>query len=210
MTARQQSILIGAIVTGVLSTSYLAFINALCCLGVILGGVVATQQYTSRTRTAIESGDGAVLGALAGVGGAILQPVLNRALRPFGLGLRDITLNMVEGMQGQQGMSPEMMEQMQGSQSMGGLLFSLVVGMVVYAIFGAIGGAIGAAIFGEEEQGQDGQPGGTQPGGVQSGGPQSEGPELGGTKSSGTQPGPADGPHDESDEGSESNREGSV
>jgi hypothetical protein len=156
MTPRQQSILVGAVVTGILSTSYLAFINALCCLGVIIGGAVATQQYTSRTGAAIESGDGAVLGALAGVGGAILQPLLNWALRPFGLGLRDITLNMLEGMQGQQGMSPEMMEQMQSSQSMSGILFSLVVGIVLYAIFGAIGGAIGAAIFGDEKTGGPG------------------------------------------------------
>ncbi|MFB6274219.1 MAG: hypothetical protein ABEL51_15135 [Salinibacter sp.] len=151
MTARQQSILIGALVTGVLSTSYLFFVNVLCCLGVIVGGVVATQQYTSRTGTAIESGDGAVLGALAGVGGATLNPLLNRALRPFGLGVRDIILNMMKGMQGQQGMSPEMMQQMQGSQSMGAILLNLVVGMIVYAIFGAIGGAIGTAMFGEEE-----------------------------------------------------------
>lgn len=200
MTPRQQSILTGAVVTGILSTSYLGFINALCCLGVIIGGVVATQQYTSRTRTAVESGDGAVLGALAGVGGAILQPVLNRALRPFGLGLQDITLDMVEGMQGQSGMSPEMMEQMQSSQSMSGILFSLVVGMVIYAIFGAIGGAIGAAIFGEDEQDQ-----GIQPGGPQSRGGAPRDPGTGGARSD-----PLGGSQDESTGDSESNREGSV
>ena len=151
MTARQQSILIGALVTGILSTSYFFFINMLCCLGVMIGGAVATQQYTSRTRTRIESGDGAVLGALAGVGGAILQPLLNWALRPFGLGFRDIVLRWAESMQGQPGMSPEMMQQLQTTPSFGAILFNLVVGMIVFAIFGAIGGAIGAAIFGEEE-----------------------------------------------------------
>jgi len=153
MTPRQQSILIGAVVTGILSTSYLFFINALCCLGVIIGGAVATQQYTSRTGAVIESGDGAVLGALAGAGGAVLQPLLNWALRPFGLGVREITMGMMEGMQGQPGMSPEMMEQMQSDPGMGAILFNLVVGVIVYAIFGAIGGAIGAAIFGEKDTG---------------------------------------------------------
>ena len=44
MTSRQQSVLVGAAVTGILSTSYLGFINTLCCLGVIIGGAVATQQ----------------------------------------------------------------------------------------------------------------------------------------------------------------------
>ena len=151
MTPRHQSILIGAVVTGILSTSYLFFINILCCLGVIIGGAVATQQYTSRTRTSIESGDGAVLGALAGAGGAILQPLLNRALRPFGLGMRDIVLSWVKGMEGQPGMSPEMMQQLQARPTLGAILFNLVVGIIVFAIFGAIGGAIGAAIFGEDE-----------------------------------------------------------
>lgn len=199
MTPRQQSILIGAVVTGILSTSYLFFINVVCCLGVIIGGAVATQQYTSRTRTSIESGDGAVLGALAGAGGAILQPLLNWALWPFGLGVRDIAMNMVERMQGQPGMSPEMMEQMQSSPSMGVILFNLAVGIVVYAIFGAIGGAIGAAIFREDDQGQDTQPEGQQPRGGRLGGS-----EVGGAERDGSQPGLSDGPQDES------NNEGSA
>lgn len=156
MTPRQQSILVGAVVTGILGTSYLFFINLLCCLGVIVGGVVATQQYTSRARTSINAGDGAVLGALAGAGGAVFQPLFNRALRPFGLGLRDIALSWLEGMEGQPGVTPEMMQQMQSSQSIGAILFNLVVGMIVFAIFGAIGGAIGAAIFGEEKDGSGG------------------------------------------------------
>jgi len=205
MTPRQQSILIGAVVTGILSTSYLFFINILCCLGVIIGGAVATQQYTRRTGGAIESGEGAVLGALAGAGGAVLQPLLNWALRPFGLGVRDISMSMMEGMQGQPGMSPEMMQQMQSDPGMGAILFNLVVGVVVYAIFGAIGGAIGTAIFGDEGQGADTPPGGPQPGS-----PQSGGPEMGGTEPGGTPPGASEGPHDESAGGSESNREGSV
>lgn len=205
MTPRQQSILIGAVVTGILSTSYLFFINVLCCLGVIIGGVVATQQYTSRTGGAVESGDGAVLGALAGVGGAILQPVLNWALRPFGLGFRDVVLEMVKNPQGQSMLPPETLQQMQTSPGLGAILFNLVVGMVVYAIFGAIGGAIGAALFGEEEQGRDVQSGGPQPGGSQS-----SGPEIGGSGSGGAQPGPSDGPQDESAGGAESNREGSL
>jgi len=157
MTPRQQSILIGAVVTGVLSTSYLGFINALCCLGVILGGLVAVQQFTSRTGKSIESGDGAVLGALAGAGGAIIGAILDRALRPFGLDARsiqqDMMQGMMQGMEGQQGVPP-MLEQFQGGGGGGGvllLLFSIVFSAILYGIFGAIGGAIGAALFGEED-----------------------------------------------------------
>jgi len=155
MSPRQQSIFIGAVVTGVLSTSYLSFINTICCLGVIIGGVVAVQQYTRRTGQAIESGDGAVIGALAGVGGAVFGSLLDVALRPINLDSTSISQGMMEqwmqSMEGQQGMSPEMMQQFQGG---GGGIMMFVVGLgfsvVLYAAFGAIGGALGTAFFGEE------------------------------------------------------------
>jgi len=155
MSPRQHSIFIGAVVTGVLSTSYLSFINTVCCLGVIIGGIVAVQQFTSRTGRAIESGDGAVIGALAGVGGAVLGAFFDAALRPFNLDSTSISQGMMEqwmqNMEGQQGMSPEMMQQFQGGD--GGIMM-FVVGLgfsvVLYAIFGAIGGALGTAFFGEE------------------------------------------------------------
>lgn len=155
MTPRQQSILVGAVVTGVLSTSYIGFINVLCCIGVIIGGLVTVQQFASRTGGPVGSGDGAVLGALAGAGGAVVQSVLDQALRPVNLDSRSISQgmmdSMMQGMEGQQGM-PQMMEQMQ--QGGGGgvmmFLFGLVFSVVLYAIFGAIGGAIGSALFGEE------------------------------------------------------------
>lgn len=156
MTIRQQSILIGALVTGILSTSYLNFINTICCLGVIIGGLVATQQYVSRTGAAVSAGDGAVLGALAGAGGAIIGSLLDRALRPFGLDyqslIQDMTEGMMQEMSGQQGLSPEMMQQMQEGGGFAMFLVSLIIGIIVFAIFGAIGGALGAALFGEEEE----------------------------------------------------------
>lgn len=155
MSIRQQSILIGALVTGVLSVSYLSLINAICCLGVIVGGLVAAQQYVSRSGTAIPAGDGAVLGALAGGGGAILGVLFDRALRPFGLDTQSIGQDMLEGMMdmdGQQGFSPEMMQQMQDGGSLVLLLVNLVIQIIIFAIFGAIGGALGAALFGEEEE----------------------------------------------------------
>ena len=154
MTTRQQSILIGAVVTGILSTSYFSFVNTLCCLGVIIGGVVSVQQFTSRTGRSIESGDGAVLGALSGVGGAVLGSIFDMALRPLSLDSRSISQGMMQewmqGMEGQQGMSPEMMQQFQGEGSLMMFLLSLGFSIVVYAIFGAIGGALGTTVFGEE------------------------------------------------------------
>lgn len=207
MTPRQQSILIGAVVTGVLSTSYLGLINFICCLGVIIGGVVAVQQFVDRTRTSVESGDGAVLGALAGAGGALFAALFDQALRPFNLDSQSISQDMMQNfmqVEGQQ-MSPEMMQQFQGGGSATMILMGLAIGIVVNSIFGAIGGAIGAAIFGGDEQGQNVDPEGSHPGSSQSGGP-----AMGGTEPGGAQQGPSDGSQDDSAGGATSNREGSA
>jgi len=156
MTPRQRAILFGVVVVGVLNTSYLSFINTICCLGVIAGGVVTAQQYAGAVPS-MQTGDGAYLGALAGAGGAIFGGLLDRALRPIGLDSQTIQQGLMEGMmqnmEGQQPFSPEMMEQMQGGGGMLLFLGGLLVNVVVFSIFGAIGGAIGAAIFGGDRTG---------------------------------------------------------
>lgn len=162
MTPRQQSILVGAVVTGILSTSYLGLINTFCCLGVIVGGMVTTQQYAARFTGSIASGDGAVLGAFAGAAGAVLSAVFDVMLRPLNLDSQSVQQNLQEQLMqymGGEGMSPEMMQQMQGEAP--GLLSAmgialLLMNVVVFAIFGAIGGALGTALFGEDETGGPG------------------------------------------------------
>ena len=156
MTTRQRSILAGALITGILSTSYFNFINTICCLGVMLGGVVTIQQFTSQSGTSLEAGDGAILGALSGAAGAVFAAVFEGILRPVGLDSDTISRDLLEewsrSMEGEQMMSPEMMEQLQSGES--GIVFIIlgtVVTMVVYALFGAIGGAVGTSIFGPDE-----------------------------------------------------------
>ena len=67
MTPRQQSILVGAVVTGILGTSYLGLINTICCLGVIVGGVVAAQQYAGAV-SSMKTADGCTWGRSLGRG----------------------------------------------------------------------------------------------------------------------------------------------
>lgn len=156
MTTRQRSILSGALITGILSTSYLNFVNAVCCIGVMFGGAVAVQQFMSQSGRGLEAGEGAIMGALAGAAGAVCAAIFEAILRPVGLDSNTISQNMMEewrqGMEGGQMMSPEMMEQMQSGEA--GIVFIILgtaVTMVIYAIFGAIGGAIGTALFGPDD-----------------------------------------------------------
>jgi len=162
MTTRQQSILIGALVVGALSTSYLSFVNTICCLGVLVGGAVAAQQYVSRSSAAgMEAGEGAVLGALAGAGGSVLSAVLNRALRPLNLDPQSISqsimenMQMMQEMQGQSGV-PQGFMQGQGDPGFLLVVLSIAFNLVLYSVFGAIGGAIGASLFGSDDTGEDG------------------------------------------------------
>lgn len=153
MSSKQQAIFVGAIVTGVLSTSYLAVINVLCCLGVILGGAIAVQQYAAIERTTVETGDGALLGALAGAAGVIVSTLLDQALKPLQLDsqsiMQDALQTYMENMQGANDLPQQALQG--GDPGIGMMLISLVFGLVLYGVFGAIGGAIGASIFGADE-----------------------------------------------------------
>ena len=149
MSTKQQAILVGGVVTALLSTSYLGLINIFCCLGVILGGIVAVQQYTSLKDTSVETGDGAVLGAGAGAIGSLLATLLDRLLRPLSLDGQSLMMGLFESFMDPQQMEMvrQQMEASQQSQSALGMLMTLLFGLAIFAVFGAIGGAIGASIF---------------------------------------------------------------
>ena len=151
MPDQKQSILIGAVVTLVLSTSYLSLINCLCCAGYILGGLAAVWHYTDSNKLTIETGRGAMLGMMAVVAGALVAIFVNYLLIAAGLPNPNEVMSgyMMEQFGDQ--MSAEQMEQMRDSQterlSFVSYFLRGLVGVVVGAIFGAIGGAIGAATF---------------------------------------------------------------
>jgi len=140
----------GALVTGILSTSYLGFINFVCCLGVIAGALVAVWHYTDTNEITIASGKGATLGVSAALGGLVIATVLNLILVSVGINHETA---MQEWMINNMGDSlpPEQLEQMErdmeAGQSIGQRMMGLGIGAVVYTIFGAIGGAIGAKMF---------------------------------------------------------------
>ncbi len=148
MPSRTQSILIGGLVVGILSTSVLGLINLACCAGVIIGAMVGVWHYTEEHQLTIPSGQGALIGALAGLLGALLAGIFNQMLVAAGLdfaaGFRE-TIMQMSSMQ----MSPEQMEQMQQAQE--GSWVMMIAGtlssMIIFAIFGAVGGAIGASVF---------------------------------------------------------------
>lgn len=65
---------LGGLVVGILSA--IPFVNYCCCLWAIGGGLLAGMLYIKASPVRVTTGDGAVLGALAGVVGGAIYLVL--------------------------------------------------------------------------------------------------------------------------------------
>jgi hypothetical protein len=150
MSSKFQPALLGGLLLGVLSVLPIVNLgNACCCLWVIAGGTVAAYLLQRNQPAPIGSGDGAAVGLLAGVIGAVVWQVLqipvSLAMAPFMISLMDRLLNT--------GDLPEnvrpLLETMR--QNAGFSVVGFVVGgfftLVVSVVFSTIGGVIGAAIF---------------------------------------------------------------
>ncbi len=147
MPDKKQSILLGGLAAGLLSTSYLGLINQACCLGILLGGVIGVWHYTSENEITIKGGTGAVIGMGASVIAWALSSVLTWALTLVGIGAGRFTKEgVMNNLESNGNLQPEQLDP----------ILSFIdeyyvalyaVNLVVFVIFGAIGGAIGAKLF---------------------------------------------------------------
>lgn len=150
MPSKTQSIVIGGLVVGILSTSYLGFINFLCCAGVIVGAAVGAWNYGKTYEMAVPTKDGLLIGIASALLGTLLAAILNYVLALAGIRGDLLISQMVIDAFGDN-MPPEqlreMEEQMNRPVSLG-LFFNLqlLIGLLITSIFGAIGGAIGGAL----------------------------------------------------------------
>ncbi len=148
MTSKWTSILIGVLAYVFLSVllSVLAagvgLLGALfACLVVLGSAMAAVWHYTSTNGLTIPGGEGAGMGALTGLVGAVLGGLLGYLLISMGA-VPDPTDLAVERMR-EQGMTREQIDQAMG---MAKIFSSPVIGVLIGGVFGAIGGAVGGAI----------------------------------------------------------------
>jgi hypothetical protein len=157
-----QSALIGGAVMAVFDLPLLGVVNCCCCAGVIAGGFVAAWVYSSKLPAGYVflASDGASVGALAGIFGALFGGVvwtlytvadqslsgdfkhqilreMQRSGRQMPAEMRDLVERLLDTFTGPSGMVLL-------------LLGSLIVLLVVKVLFGAIGGLIGSAVFGKQ------------------------------------------------------------
>jgi hypothetical protein len=145
-----QPALLGGLLLGVLSALPIVNLgNACCCLWVIAGGVVAAFLLQNAQALPVTSGDGAAVGFLAGVFGAIVWQLL---AVPITLMMGPLQERLFERMLNT-GDLPENVRQVFDTlrQSAGFSIARFVVGSIftlfISVIFSTVGGLLGAAIF---------------------------------------------------------------
>jgi len=128
--------------------SVVPFAGCCNCLLPIAAGVLAVYLYTKNSPVAVDPKDGAMLGAIAGIAGGLLNLIIGTPLSYF------VNRTVMEAQFAQlreQGVSlPE---------SLSGLALFLVMGVIgaiFFVILAAIGGLIGSAIFGKKGAGSSG------------------------------------------------------
>jgi hypothetical protein len=132
MSDKLKPAILGGLIVGVLSA--IPFINYCCCIWSIGGGALAAFLYIKSSPTPVGTGDGAIVGGLAGVFGGIIYLVI---------GLPIVILFGMASMQEQLSRSGVRLP-------FSGVLLMIIagiVGAVILALLATLGGVIGVAIF---------------------------------------------------------------
>jgi hypothetical protein len=139
---------------GVLSAlPFVSAANLCCCLWVVGGGLVAAYVLQQNDSTAITPADGALVGLLAGLLGAVIQVLVSIPITFVVAPMERALLQRVIDMAGTM---PEDMRQMVEQYGRGGesIAFTIAARAVAFmfwlcvgAVFSTVGGLIGAAVF---------------------------------------------------------------
>ena len=136
MNNKLKPALLGGLIVGFLSAihSLIPFISMCCCIWSIIGGVLAAFLYIKGSSVPVKLGDGAIVGALAGLVGGIIFVVLY------------LPISLMWGMAAmQEGLNRSGVE-IPFSGTILVIIMSLV-GAVVLVLLSTLGGVIGTAIF---------------------------------------------------------------
>ena len=144
--------LAGGAFLGVLSAlPYIRAVNVACCLWVLAGGALAAYLLNNQQPGGLKYGDGAMVGAFAGLMGAIIGTVVGIPVRL----LENTPARFAEVEAGMSRLPPNVpswakdiiLEAARPGFNLTLVLIGLVVGLVLYAVFATAGGAITVAIM---------------------------------------------------------------
>jgi hypothetical protein len=135
--------LVGGLITGILSV--IPFVSTCCCVWAAIGGLLATFMYIRSSPLPVSTGDGAMVGALAGVIGSVIYLIIGLPLALiFGTGAQ------VEEAFRRSGVEVPL-------TGVALVLLSAFMVVVLLFLFAVIGGLIAVPIF-EKRKGQAAPP----------------------------------------------------
>lgn len=142
--------LMGALVMGVLSAlPGVSLGNCCCCAWLVSGGLVAAYVLQSGTPQPITLGDGALVGLLAGLFGAVVNLVVSV---PMNLLTGPVQQRLIQRFADSQPDLPDNVRQMVdnmgvGAVSVAGAIMAFFMMLILGAIFSSLGGLLGAFFF---------------------------------------------------------------
>ena len=152
-----QPALVGGMFLGFLSSiPYISAGNCLCCMCVLLGGGMAAMMLTKQRPSGITYGDGAFVGVLSGLFGAIVATIVQTAFRAIAARFFDSQQQQLEDllrqMQVEGPMKDWMLRAFSGEISTATVLFTFFTNLIMFALFAMIGGILAIAILNKRGQ----------------------------------------------------------
>jgi hypothetical protein len=148
--SKLQPALLGGVLIGVLSALPIVSAgNLCCCLWVLSGGALAAYLLQQNQPVPLTTGDGAIVGLLAGLVGAVVGTLLSI---PIMFAFGPMQAQFTERILDNPDVPKEIRQMLENVGGAGGfsaiwLIFSLFFSLVIDAIFGALGGMLGALYF---------------------------------------------------------------
>jgi hypothetical protein len=144
-----QASLLGGVALGVLSALPIIGLANCCCAWILLGGGLASYQLQQDRSAPISFGDGALVGLLAGLIGAVVWTLVSLPINAL---MAPLQQGMMEQMASRSAdMPPEARDflAMLDSAPARGLaaVLGFVLKLIVCGIFGLIGGLLGTVFF---------------------------------------------------------------
>jgi hypothetical protein len=152
--AKLQPALLGGVAIGILTAlPFVNIVNFCCCAWVVFGGALSAYLMQQNHPAAIEAGDGAVVGLMAGAFGAVIGAIIGI---PLAMMMGPFQMEMMEQvLESSRDLPPELRAvfenwragAMSGAAIGVAFVFSTLLSIVVYSFFGLLGGLLGAVMF---------------------------------------------------------------
>ena len=154
-----QPALAGGMFLGFLSSiPFIAAGNCLCCMWVLLGGGIAVMMHTRQRPSGITYGDGAFVGVLSGLFGAVVGTIVQMSFRAMAARLFESQQQQLEQILNQLGAEGPMRDWVlraaSGEISAATLVFTFFTNLLVFSLFAMIGGILTVAILEKRKKGE--------------------------------------------------------